>query len=328
MLADALAAIRSGLRVTSPTLTVGEHLASWLEWQRSRVRPSTWVSHEGHVRLHLRSVAGLSLLRLAPSDVRRLILRLRSEGLSSTTVRSVVITLRMALRQAVDDGLVPRNVARSVELPEPDRTEGRSLTIPQARRLLAHLEGHPLRPLVVVALATGLRQGELLGLRWSDVDLGAGQLAVSSALRPIPPAFRAEGDPRLQRVEPKTDHGYRAVPLPPFAVEALTAHRDALATAPVQSIEDLVFPSTRGTPLDGRNVTRRLQDELRAAGLPVLRFHDLRHTTASLLHAMGVPRDDVTAILGHGSAAMTWRYTHVLPEVWHRATRALEEAIG
>lgn len=327
-LKDALRALEAGLQVPDHRLTVGTHLAGWLEWQRRRVRPSTWVSYEGHVRMHLASLHAIPLVRLAPSDVRRLIVRLLAEGLSATTVRYTVTVLRMSLRQAVDDGVVPRNVAKLVELPDPDRVEGQSLTIPQVRKLLEATKEERLHALYVVALTTGMRQGEILGLRWDDVDLEAGQLVIRGALRPIPPAFRAEGDKRLQAVEPKTDNAYRAVPLPRMTVDALRAHKDRQELEKVANIDGLVFTSVRGTPLDGRNVTRVFKEQLTSAKLPAVRFHDLRHTTVSLLHAMGLSIDDIRAIAGHGTASQTWQYTHVLPEVWARVTAALEEAIG
>ena len=270
----------------------------------------------------------IPLIRLAPSDVRRLIVRLLADGLSATTVRYSITVLRMALRQAVDDGVIPRNVAKVVEMPAPDRVEGQALTIAQVKHFLKATKDHRLHALWVVALTTALRQGEILGLRWDDVDLVTGQLTVRASLRPIPPAFRAEGDPRLQKVEPKTDNAYRAVPLPRVTVDALTAHRELQDQEKVANIDGLVFTSVRGTPLDGRNVTRIFKDQLTAAKLPSMRFHDLRHTTVSVLHAMGVSQDEIRGIAGHGSTVQTWGYTHVLPEVWVHVTTALDEALG
>lgn len=327
-LKDALAALDAGLQVPDPKYSVGMHLQGWLDWQRSRVRPSTWVSYEGHVRMHLATLHGIPLIRLAPPDVRRLIVRLLADGLSATTVRYTITVLRMALGQAVDDGVIPRNVAKLVEMPAPDRVEGQALTIPQVRVLLEATKTHRMRALYVVALTTALRQGELLGLRWDDVDWEGRQLAVRAALRPIPKAFREKGDARLQQVEPKTDNAYRAVPLPQVAVDALRAHKERQEGEKVANIEGLVFTSVRGTPLDGRNVTREFQRALTAAKLPSIRFHDLRHTTVSILHAMGVPQDEIRGIAGHGSVVQTWGYTHVLPEVWSHVTQALDEAIG
>jgi integrase len=324
---DALRAIEAGLQPPDPRLTVGTHLRSWLDWQRDRVRPSTWVSYEGHVRMHLASIHQVPLVRLAPNDVRGLIRRLVSEGLSSTTVRYSVTVLRMALKQAVSDGLVPRNVAAVVQSPKVVRQGTASLSVVEARRLVKAAAGDRLGALWLVAMTTGLRQGELLGLRWSDVDLDAGYIRVTGSLRPIPTEFR-DGKPRLQRVAPKTDNGYRAAPLFSIAVDRLRELRDAAAGEQLRNLEGYVFTTPRGTPLDGRNVYREWHRFLAESDLPTIRFHDLRHSMISVLLALGASMEDLVPIVGHFDERQTWDYAHVQPESWDRIRVKLEEGLA
>jgi integrase len=330
LLDDAHRALEQGLAVPDPRLTVGEQLRGWLEWQRTRVRPATWITYRTHVDIHTRPLHPVPLLRLTPNDVRRWLVKLRSarEPLSDTTLRHSLVVLRMALKQAVGDGLVARNAADFVVAPKPDRVDAQVLTIDEIRRLFESIAGDRLEPLWVTAFATGLRQSELLGLRWQDVNLETGTAVVAGSLRPVPREFRAVGTKRLERADrTKSDNAYRAVPLPAFAVDQLRRWQNRQKAEPA-NLEDLVFTSVRGTPLDGRNTTRLFKRALADAGVRSIRFHEIRHSTSSLLRAMGLSIDDVKSILGHGSAAMTWHYTHVMPEVWRRATAAMEEALG
>lgn len=324
---DVRRALEAGLQPPDHRLTVGRHLAGWLEWQRDRVRPSTWVSYEGHVRMHLAALHPIPLIRLTPNDVRNQVRRLIAAGLSPTTVRYSVTVLRMALKQAVNDGLVPRNVASAVQPPRVVRQGVSSLSIAEARQLVTAAAHDRLSALWVTALVTGLRQGELLGLRWSDVDLETGVVRVTGALRPMPAEFRA-GGPRLRRVEPKTPNGYRAAALPAFAVDRLRELREASAGDQVKNLEGYVFTTPRGTPLDGRNVYREWHRFLAESDLPTIRFHDLRRSTSTVLRALGLSIDDIRQLLGHEDQSQTWGYTDVQPEVLARVRNAWQEGLA
>jgi integrase len=202
------------------------------------------------------------------------------------------------------------------------------LTVEQARTFLAAIRGDRLEALYLVALGCGLRQGEILGLRWSDVDLDAGTLTVRQALA------RIEG--QLVLVEPKSATSRRVVPLPALVRDALAAHRVRqdqeclpLRPEPGDVFADLVFTTTLGTPLDGISVTRRFQRTLRAAGLPHQRFHDLRHACASLLLAQGVPARVVMETLGHSEISLTLNtYSHVLPSLGREAAERMDQVLG
>ena len=171
----------------------------------------------------------------------------------------------------------------------------------------------------------GLRQGEILGLRWSDVDLDTGTLRVHAALQRVAGAFAF--------VEPKSASSRRTVSLPAIVVAALLAHRARQAAEPERcrpsgAFADLVFTTTLGQPLDGINVTRRFQRILRAAGLPRQRFHDLRHACASLLLAQGVPARVVMETLGHSQISLTLNtYSHVIPALGREAASRMDEVL-
>lgn len=232
-----------------------------------------------------------------------------ADGLSPRTVNYTRSVLRAALSRALKWGLVARNVAMLVDPPPSRRPEIRPLSLDQARDFLKNIEGHRLEALFSVALAVGLRQGEILALRWPDVDLENGLIHVRHSLQKVERQWRL--------LEPKTERSRRTIPLAAVSIEALRRHRYC------QTIErevnegkwedwDLVFPSSRGTPLDGSNVTHELQRILAVAGLPRQRFHDLRHFCASLLIAQDVSMRVVMEILGHSQITLTMdTYSHV-----------------
>jgi len=217
---------------------------------------------------------------------------------------------------------VGRNVATLVDPPRSQRPDVTPLSPLQARAFLMAAQGDRLEALYSVAIALGLRQGEALGLRWADVDLDAGTLRVRHALQRI--------DGTLQLVEPKTKRSRRTIPMPPTVTATLRAHRvrqreERLVAGARWQEHDLIFPSTIGTPADARNVVRRFHAILDRAGLPAMRFHDLRHTCASLLLAQHIPPRVVMEILGHSNISMTLDiYSHVTPALQREAAQGME----
>lgn len=210
------------------------------------------------------------------------LLRAKSAGgLSPRRVAYIRAVLRRALGQALKWNLVSRNVATLVDPPRQVRHEISPLSPDECQRLLVEVRGDRLEALFVVALATGARQGELIGLRWSDLDLDAGTLTVRRAR-----AMQADGS--LGFSEPKSEKSRRTISLPAIALVALRAHRlrqleERLGLGPNWRDTELVFTTTIGTPLDGAAITHRFQAHLAAAGIPRRRFHDLRHSAATLL---------------------------------------------
>jgi integrase len=188
------------------------------------------------------------------------------------------------------------------------------------------MRGHRLEALYTVALAVGLREGEALGLRWDDVDLEAGTLSVRAAVQ------RLNGKLRMEEV--KTDTSRRLIVLPRVAVEGLQAHRQRQLAECARlgkrwADTGLVFTSTRGTPLEPRNVVRHFHETLRKAGLPHKRFYDLRHTCASLLLVQGVHPRVVMEILGHSQIGLTMNtYSHVIPTLQKEAASRMDELLS
>ena len=329
-LRGALGPDKAGLPAKGTELTVGDFLESWLtEVARVTVRPRTYVSYRYVVGFHLIPALGdHPLAGLSPADVQAFLNAKAASGLSPRTVGYLRGVLRGALGHAERTDLVTRNVARLARPPRIPRRRVSPLSVEQVRTFVAAIAGDRLEALYLVALGVGLRQGEILGLRWSDVDLAAGTLTVRHALARI--------DGRLVLVEPKSATSRRVVPLPAFVRDALVEHRLRQAAEPLplrpvppDPFADLVFVTSHGTPLDGITITRRFQRILADAGLPHQRFHDLRHACASLLLAQGVPARVVMETLGHSEISLTLNtYSHVMPSVGREAAERMDQLLG
>jgi integrase len=322
-LAAALRTLEEAGRLPSHRETVGRYLADWITTVKPSIRVQTWMHYEQYLRLHAVPRLGrLSLARLDRRHLHELYAEKLREGLSPTTVRHLHAALRRALADAVRWGMIARNPAAVVTPPRAARHEIRPLTPEQARALLGACAGERLGALYVLALTTGMRRGELLGLRWADVDLVVGVLGVRATL------YRAEG--KLVLAEPKTARSRRLIHLTPEAVAALRAHRDRqlqerLQLGPAWDAHDLVFANELGRPVEAQNMIRRsFYPLLERAGLPRIRFHDLRHSTATLLLTGGVHPKVVSEILGHATVGITLDiYSHVLPAMHREAVGAM-----
>ena len=308
---------------------MGEYLERWLEDSvRGNVKVTTHQSYASLVTLHLSPTLGRTKLSaLAPVHVQRLYRAKLDEGLAPKTVKYIHTTLHRSLKQAVRWGLVPRNVAAEADPPRVRTPEMRPLSPTQARTLLNAAKGDRLEALYVLAVTTGMRQGELLGLKWEDVDLASGVVRVRRTLT------LAKGGPRL--TEPKTKGSRRSIKLTTGALEALERHRERQENQRSSSGDNwkdwgLIFCTRRGTPIRRDNLHDKYwKPLLRRAGLPDIRFHDLRHTCATLLLTRGVHPKIVSEMLGHSSIAITLdTYSHVIPGLGEAAARAMEDALG
>lgn len=306
--------VRNGLPLPPERQTIRGWLETWLqEYARPGVRPTTFESYAEIVRLHLIPELGHLRLRvLAPQDVQKLLNRKTAAGLSPRRVQYIRAVLRRALGQALKNGDIARNVATLVDPPRLRRHEIQPLTPDQAGQLREAARGDRVEALYVLALTLGMREGELLGLGWEAVDLEHRQLEVRRTLH------RVKGG-GFALAEPKTDKSQRVLTLPRVALEALRVHRarqleDRLLAGSRWQDTGLVFTSTIGTPLDASNVVHRFHRLLKAANLPQVRFHDLRHSCASFLLAQGVPMRMIMETLGHSQISLTANlYTHVAP---------------
>src|SRR5919107_727483 len=282
-LAQVLSDRASGYTLDTENITVGGYLDRWLnDSDRGSVRTSTYERHEQIIRLHLKPALGrVKLSKLTPAHVQGLYRDKLDSELSPATVQKIHTVLHKALDQALKWNMVPRNAADAVKAPRPAPEEMHPLSPEEARRLIEAVRGDKLEALYVLAVHTGMRQGELLALRWEDVDLNEGVIRIRRTL--------ARSGGRIALGEPKTKGSRRPVHLTGAAVEALKAHLE-------QQLEDierlgdlyrdhgLVFTSGIGTLFNPTNLRRRsFAPLLEGAGIPQIRFHDLRHTCATLL---------------------------------------------
>ncbi len=316
-----------GLTFDAGSLTLGDYLERWLnDSVRDTVRDTTFERYEQIVRVHIKPAVGrVKLENLTPTHVRGLY-KEKLQSRSPRTVQYIHVTLHKALKQAMNDGLIPRNATEVVKPPQVRREEIHPLTPEQVNAFLEAARGDRLEALYVLAIHTGLRQGELLGLKWEDVDLEARTLQVRRTLT------TAKGGPVFST--PKTKGSCRSVKLTQSAVEALRRHlkrqlgRDRAGS--LWQENGLIFASETGTPLHGRHVTaQHFKPLLKRAGLPQIRFHDLRHTCATLLLTKNVNPKIVSEMLGHATVAITLdTYSHVMPNMQSEAAKAMEEALS
>lgn len=310
---------QQGLPATDDRIRLEPFLARWLEDSiRPAVRPWTHRGYEVAIRLHIVPTLGkVRLSRLTPQDVQALMARLAAEGLSPKSIRNVRTVLSAALAQAERWGMVRRNAVRLVQPPRREQHEIQPFTPDEARCFLVAVQGHRLEALFTVALTLGLRQGEALGLTWGDVDLSAGALHVRHQLQRV--------SSRLRLVPLKTTRSRRTIAMPPSITAALKAHRQRqLAEGRALLPSAYVFTTPAGGPLEARTVLRWFADLLDGAGLRHIRFHDLRHSAATLMLIQGVPARVVMDMLGHADMSMVTTYQHVVPELQQEAARRIE----
>lgn len=303
-----------GMLSSSEKLTLATFLDRWLEDSaRPSIRWATYVCYEGIIRLHVSpKIGGLRLDRVTPAHVQGLYSALERDGVSCHIRRLCHAVLRRALKQALKWGIVPRNVCDAAEAPRLTKRDIQPLNGEQVAKLMKAAKGERLEALYTVAIATGMRLGELFGLQWQDVDLDAGAVTVRQTL--------SEAGKKIALREPKTAKSRRRIELPSLAVVALLDHRKAML-AEGSLAAGYVFCSRSGGPIRRSNFHRQqFKPLLTKAGLPSIRFHDLRHTSATLLLLGGAHPKVVQERLGHSQISVTLDvYSHVLPGMQREA---------
>jgi integrase len=326
---------QQGTLVTAPQQTVAQYLEYWLKVHKKNIRPRSHERYEEIVRLHLVPTLGnVKLDKLSPRHLDVLYTNKLESGLSPTTVTAIHNFLHTALDGAVRREMLSRNVCDLVSPPRKIHKEIKPLTPVQIRQLLDVAKGHPHEALFILALATGMRRGELLGLKWQDIDFVKGVLQVRRTLSRVPTKMVEELGTSYIESETKTNRSRRSIVLTGFAIEALKQHQARQLTAK-QKAGDLwqehnyVFCSPTGTYLSpGHNALVQLKKLLEKAGLPDIRFHDLRHSAATMLLMMGIHPKIVQEILGHSEISMTMdTYSHVLPGMQQDAMNKLHDAL-
>jgi integrase len=322
-------------RAESPSdeSTVGEYLEQWLAHAKGRVRATTYEGYESLVRLHAAPALGeIPLRSLHPLDVQRLYAdllgtpRVGGRVLSSSTVRNLHRVLVVAFRCAVRWGIMQSNPVTAAQGPRPRRPELAVIDRSLAARILQTARGTAVELPCAVALATGMRRGEILALRWRDMDQGYATAQVTRTLQVSRGSLSFE--------PPTTPRSRRAVILPAFLRPYLARQREDQAgrrnAAPGHWNDlDLVVDSGDGSPVNPDTLSSGWVRFLRANGLPPVRFHDLRHAHATFMLLKGIHPKVVSERLGHSSVGITLdTYSHVLPSMQTEAARAIDELFG
>jgi len=328
-LARALAERADGIFYDDENVTVGEYLDSWLKGSvRGSVRQSTFDRYEIAVRVHIKPALGrLKLKKLTPAHLAGFYQDRLAAGSAPASVNKLHVTVNKALDQAVRWRMIPRNVAEAVKAPRPAPPEMRPLSPAEARTLLETARGDRLEALYVLAVQTGMRQGELLALKWQDVDLDNAAVSVRRTIT------MSKG--RILLGELKTKKSRRTIRLTDAAVQALRDHlahqvEEIGRLGDLYKDQGLVFASQVGTPINPTNLRRRsFAALLQRARLPKIRFHDLRHTCATLLLCRNVHPKYVQELLGHANIAITLdTYSHVIPGMGNQTARAMEDVLS
>ncbi len=320
---------KQGVLPIGPDQTLGSYLSTWLELvHKPVVEPRTYEQYLSVINAHLvPSLGKIKLQKLTMQQLRAFYAEKIKEGKAPRTVSQYHSVIRKALDDAVNDGLVSRNVASLVRPPTARRYEPQVLTIEQAKKLLESARGHRLEALIIVAVTTGAREGELLGLHWSDVDFEQKVMYVRRSIG------RVKGRGLVEN-EPKTKTSRRKVMLSDVAITALKEHKVLQDSRRVEVGEKwidkgVVFPGYVGGYLLHQTMMPLFRRLLADARLPIMRFHDLRHSAATILLSKGVHPKIVQEMLGHSSITMTMdTYSHLFPSMQQDASSGMDDVFG
>jgi integrase len=326
-------AAEKGIQIKPHKLTLGEHLQQWLDgYVKLNCSLRTLDGYESNIRCHIAPDLGRTPLnQLRPQQIEKYYARLMApkeaggKALTSRTVLHIHRVLFQALKQAVRQGLLLHNPAGLVDAPRTKKRKMRTLTPHEVARFLTAAKTDPYYPVIYTAVNTGLRQGELLGLRWRDVDLDLASLSVSQVL------YKRRGVCIFK--EPKSEYSRRRIDLTPSLALFLRQYRaqresERLILGKPLTEDDLVFMGPHGTPVDPGTLQDHHSKIVKSAGLPGTRFHDLRHTFASLMLLAGVHPKVVSEMLGHSSVAFTLdTYSHVIGGLQKAAMQRLDEVL-
>ncbi len=326
-----LRGIKSGLSVDHQNVTIGPLMHTWLyEVVRvsDKIKPSTFERYEGVYRNYIKDspLYGIKLHNLKSIHIQRYYNTLYENGKTSSQIKNLNKLLKKFFFYAVDEGYLLKNpcTSKSLTIPGEVTQEDTDIEIfndEEIEAIKKALEGHRLKPLILLALGTGLRQGELLGLKWSNVDLKNKEIKVEQAIKAVT-IINSDGSRKYEiREQPlKTKNSIRTMPIPSNLIPILEKHalkqkEEKLKAGPLYNDSNYVFTTATGNPIDTRNLLRAYERLLKKAGVSYRKFHTLRHTYATKLFEKGVPLKTVQMLLGHSDISVTANiYTHVMPE--------------
>lgn len=320
-------AIASGQPAKFERKRFSDFIDDWLGEMRPAVKAKTWTRYEQLIRVYAKTAFGkLNLEKITAQHVQRLYSDMTQLGRADRTKLQLHAVLKKAFEQAILWNLVSSSPMVGVIRPKPEHKEMLTLSPEQARTFLGAVQGERYEALFVLALTAGMRQGELLGLRWEDVDIGTGTVRIQRSLQRTKEGFSL--------TEPKTKHSRRQIVLTDVAREALERHRvnqtaERILKDDYWQKQKLVFTNTTGGPIESSHLLRHcFYPVLERAGLPKIRFHDLRHTAATLMLGQGVHPKIVSEMLGHSNIAITLDlYSHVTPTMQKQAVATMEAVL-
>jgi len=290
-----------------------EFLQQWLSIKKNSVKNSTWTLYEITIRVHIESILGeIRICDLEPSDIQNLYLLKKEQGIGNRSILVMHTIINNSLKTAVKNGTLISNPAKSVSAPKYSSPEMDFYSEHEITQLLLAVKGTSLEALIQLAITTGMRQSEILALKWSDMDWDRNTLTIQRQLR-----RKYENGNYYSSL--KTSAGRRTISLGLNTIQNLREHhkrqiseKDKMGNQWDEN--DLVFPSSNGKPIHQRNLLRKFKKILRDSGLREIRFHDLRHTAASLMLNHGIPTIIVSKRLGHSKVSITMdTYGHLLP---------------
>jgi integrase len=319
--------IDGGLTFEGTQVTLERFLEVWLDGKELSRRPKTVFHYRQICSQHILPILGAKRLQeLQPTHIKQLYILKKQEGRGARTIQVIHSVLHCALKQAVREGILGRNPVDAVDRPKVEAAEIQILNEEQACQLLIAAAGSPFEAIYYLALTTGMWQGELLGLKWSDLDLDKRVLFVQRQLQQL-------ADQGFVFVPPKIRAGCRQIKLGQGTLSYLEAHRRRQELQKTEAGDrwkenDLIFPTTIGTPLDHKRITTEFKRLLKKAGLPNIRFHDLCHTSISFLLEMGTPLNTVQRRAGHSKPSVTADiYGHAMPGSQDEAAQTIEEMV-
>ncbi|MGD6831398.1 tyrosine-type recombinase/integrase [Sutcliffiella halmapala] len=324
--AEARVQWEKGSYIDPSKITFGEYITKWLQ-NKQDISPETRYTNEGHLKNHILPImAGIPLQKVNVSHIEELIGKLNDKGLADGTVRKIYNLVYTCFKNASKKELISKNPFDLLEKGDKPKTSKPKIdfwTAEEVKQFFNVLE-HRQKIMFVLAIHCGLRRGEILGLRWKDIDLADGQLRVTQSLRPRQGLKKGT----------KTDSGIRSITVSPFVLSELQKHRKTILEERLACEEyfdnDLVVCRSNGLPVSLGNFDKFWKRIIKNTGMRYIRFHDLRHTCASLLLSTGkVHSKVIQELLGHSSISITMdNYSHLMPNMQAEAASALDELLN